>query len=254
MSSMDLPADVPRQVAQPTATRRPAVPTPTMTWVTLALMTTASVASLRAAPTMAVYGSGLRLPLPRPGDRVPAADRPGLRRTRLRLERRRLPLGLRGTVQAARLPRGLVPVRDDDLLLPEPAGVRRLHYRVRHRPGPRRQRRLHRRRHHGPVPDRRLGLLARYENPGGALQLGPDHRHARPRHRPRRPRHGLPRPGQPLGCAHGQRLVVRPAHRRRPGDPGPADSLAVPEVPQASRRTAAAAAAPTGATPPGGPS
>ncbi|MCX2182098.1 APC family permease [Streptomyces sp. SKN60] len=57
MSSMDVPAEVPRQVSQPPAVaadRRPA--TPTMTWVTLALMTTASVASLRAAPTMAVYG------------------------------------------------------------------------------------------------------------------------------------------------------------------------------------------------------
>ncbi|WP_329280471.1 APC family permease [Streptomyces sp. NBC_00691] len=50
MSSIDTPADVPR----PRAATRPA-PT-TLTWVTLALMTTASVASLRAAPTMAVYG------------------------------------------------------------------------------------------------------------------------------------------------------------------------------------------------------
>ncbi|MFB7025300.1 MULTISPECIES: APC family permease [unclassified Streptomyces] len=51
MSSIDTPADVPRPQA---AATRPA-PT-TLTWVTLALMTTASVASLRAAPTMAVYG------------------------------------------------------------------------------------------------------------------------------------------------------------------------------------------------------
>ncbi|WP_055598361.1 APC family permease [Streptomyces aureus] len=50
MSSIDTPADVPK----PRAVTRPA-PT-TLTWVTLALMTTASVASLRAAPTMAVYG------------------------------------------------------------------------------------------------------------------------------------------------------------------------------------------------------
>ncbi|MFF2569186.1 APC family permease [Streptomyces sp. NPDC058084] len=52
MASMDVPADVPRQAER--AATRPA--TPMMTWVTLALMTTASVASLRAAPTMAVYG------------------------------------------------------------------------------------------------------------------------------------------------------------------------------------------------------
>ncbi|MET7753413.1 APC family permease [Streptomyces sp. NPDC005389] len=51
MSSIDTSADVPRPRA---AATRPA-PT-TLTWVTLALMTTASVASLRAAPTMAVYG------------------------------------------------------------------------------------------------------------------------------------------------------------------------------------------------------
>ncbi|MEO3972654.1 APC family permease [Streptomyces sp. CAU 1734] len=56
MSSMDLPADAPRQpaAAETAAVGRPA--NPTLTWVTLALMTTASVASLRAAPTMAVYG------------------------------------------------------------------------------------------------------------------------------------------------------------------------------------------------------
>ncbi|WP_432753068.1 APC family permease [Streptomyces sp. JL2001] len=54
MSSMDVPAEVPRQVTHAAAARTPA--NPTMTWVTLALMTTASVASLRAAPTMAVYG------------------------------------------------------------------------------------------------------------------------------------------------------------------------------------------------------
>ncbi|MEV7282530.1 APC family permease [Streptomyces sp. NPDC093111] len=51
MASMDVPADLPKQRAE----TRAATP-PTLTWVTLALMTTASVASLRAAPTMAVYG------------------------------------------------------------------------------------------------------------------------------------------------------------------------------------------------------
>ncbi|MDX2562570.1 APC family permease [Streptomyces sp. TX20-6-3] len=50
MSSIDTSADVPK----PRAATRPAPAT--LTWVTLALMTTASVASLRAAPTMAVYG------------------------------------------------------------------------------------------------------------------------------------------------------------------------------------------------------
>ncbi|GAB7103152.1 APC family permease [Streptomyces phaeofaciens JCM 4814] len=53
MASMDIPADGPHEVARP-AVR--AVAAPRLTWLTLALMTTASVASLRAAPTMAVYG------------------------------------------------------------------------------------------------------------------------------------------------------------------------------------------------------
>ncbi|OQR60949.1 amino acid:proton antiporter [Streptomyces maremycinicus] len=55
MASMDVPAD-----RQPPAaaekTRAAVVDAPRLTWLTLALMTTASVASLRAAPTMAVYG------------------------------------------------------------------------------------------------------------------------------------------------------------------------------------------------------
>ncbi|BFV56289.1 APC family permease [Kitasatospora sp. CMC57] len=57
MSSMDVPADGSGSAttrARSAAVR--AVSVPKMTWVTLALMTTSSVASLRAAPTMAVYG------------------------------------------------------------------------------------------------------------------------------------------------------------------------------------------------------
>ena len=53
MASMDVPAD--RPVAAPAAKVVVAKPT-YITWVTLAFMTTASVASLRSAPTMAVYG------------------------------------------------------------------------------------------------------------------------------------------------------------------------------------------------------
>jgi hypothetical protein len=53
VASMDVPADPP--VAAKAA--RPRVVKPTyITWMTLAFMTTASVASLRSAPTMAVYG------------------------------------------------------------------------------------------------------------------------------------------------------------------------------------------------------
>ena len=53
MSSMDVPADRPARVpAAPVAVVKPTY----ITWLTLAFMTTASVASLRSAPTMAVYG------------------------------------------------------------------------------------------------------------------------------------------------------------------------------------------------------
>lgn len=54
MSAMDMPAELPKESARPVAMARPAAPR--LSWLTLALMTTASVASLRAAPTMAVYG------------------------------------------------------------------------------------------------------------------------------------------------------------------------------------------------------
>src|SRR6188768_80490 len=53
MSSMDVPAD--RPVSVPAKSAVVAKPT-YITWLTLAFMTTASVASLRSAPTMAVYG------------------------------------------------------------------------------------------------------------------------------------------------------------------------------------------------------
>jgi glutamate:GABA antiporter len=52
MSSMDVPAD--RPIAVPAA--RGLAGPKYITWLTLAFMTTASVASLRSAPTMAVYG------------------------------------------------------------------------------------------------------------------------------------------------------------------------------------------------------
>ncbi|WP_405014716.1 APC family permease [Kitasatospora sp. NBC_01539] len=55
MSAMDVPADGAGR--SDTTTRAvQAVSAPRLTWLTLALMTTSSVASLRAAPTMAVYG------------------------------------------------------------------------------------------------------------------------------------------------------------------------------------------------------
>ena len=53
MSAMDMPAE------QPVAASRAKAAVPKsawISWIALALMTTSSVASLRAAPTMAVYG------------------------------------------------------------------------------------------------------------------------------------------------------------------------------------------------------
>src|SRR5215217_3035244 len=53
MASMDVPAGRPVAVpAKPAVIAKPTY----ITWLTLAFMTTASVASLRSAPTMAVYG------------------------------------------------------------------------------------------------------------------------------------------------------------------------------------------------------
>ena len=52
---MDVPADRPLPRAEAVApTKAPAISY--ITWIALALMTTSSVASLRPAPTMAVYG------------------------------------------------------------------------------------------------------------------------------------------------------------------------------------------------------
>lgn len=64
MSATDMPAELPKDAARPVTRDRPAAPRPS--WVTLALMTTASVASLRAAPTMAVYGLACVLLYPVP--------------------------------------------------------------------------------------------------------------------------------------------------------------------------------------------
>src|SRR5690349_8183859 len=52
MTSMEVPADRPRGAVAKATVVKPAY----ITWLTLAFMTTASVASLRSAPTMAVYG------------------------------------------------------------------------------------------------------------------------------------------------------------------------------------------------------
>ncbi|WP_239124083.1 APC family permease [Rhizocola hellebori] len=54
MSAMDVPADKPAAAVPAAKTKAPAISY--ISWTTLALMTTASVASLRPAPSMAIYG------------------------------------------------------------------------------------------------------------------------------------------------------------------------------------------------------
>ena len=53
MSTADVPTD---GTGPPTTTRTRPTNTQWISWIALAMMTTSSVASLRAAPTMAVYG------------------------------------------------------------------------------------------------------------------------------------------------------------------------------------------------------
>ena len=90
MSAADVPAD--GSIAVAAGPRPPSAQY--ISWVALAMMTTSSVASLRAAPTMAVYGLACVFLYLLPGDRVPAADVAGLGGAGLRLGGRRLQLGL----------------------------------------------------------------------------------------------------------------------------------------------------------------
>ena len=132
MSSMDVPAD--RPVAVPAA--RGLAGPKYITWLTLAFMTTASVASLRSAPTMAVYGLTcvflyivpaiiFLLPQSLVAAELASGWSGGVFRW--------VSEGISREVGPAG---GVVPVRDDDLLLPDAAGVRREHAGLRLQPGP----------------------------------------------------------------------------------------------------------------------
>jgi hypothetical protein len=79
MTAMDVPAEG----ASDKAAEKPVARSKALTyisWIALALMTTSSVASLRPAPTMAVYGLALHLLVCRPGHYFPAAYILGVRR------------------------------------------------------------------------------------------------------------------------------------------------------------------------------
>ena len=134
MASMDVPAD--RPVAAPAGEGSPSSKPTYITWVTLAFMTTASVASLRSAPTMAVYGLTcvflyivpaiiFLLPQALVAAELASGWSGGVFRW--------VSEGLSAEVGPAR---GVVPVRDDDLLLPDAARVRGQHAGLRLQPRP----------------------------------------------------------------------------------------------------------------------
>ena len=189
------PCRSPRIVAKPTY----------ITWLTLAFMTTASVASLRSAPTMAVYGLDCvflylvpAIVFLLPQSLVAAELASGWKGGVFRW----VSEGISAAVGPAG---GLVPVRDDDLLLPHAAGVRREHPGLRLQSRTWRQRRLHRRRHRRRVLGRGLHLGARGH--GRDRQAGVErtaHRHADPGRYARGPRDRLPAPGQRVGRADGR--------------------------------------------------
>ncbi len=104
---------------------------------------------------------GVRVPLHRAGDRVPDAAGAGRRGAGVGLVRRRLPLGERGHLAALGPVGRLVPVRDDDLLLPDAAGVRREHAGVRVQSGSRDERRLYGGGHRRGLLERRVPVGAR---------------------------------------------------------------------------------------------
>ena len=185
MASMDVPAD--RPVAVPAA--KAVVKPQYITWLTLAFMTTASVASLRSAPTMAVYGLTcvflylvpaiiFLLPQSLVAAELASGWTGGVFRW--------VSEGMSAEVGPAG---GLVPVRDDDLLLPDAAGVRREHAGLRLQPRAGEQRRLHGHRHRHRLLARRVHVGARRHRRHRQARLErPAHRHADPRRDPRDPR------------------------------------------------------------------
>ena len=148
----------------------------------------------------------VRVPVPGAGDHLPAAAVAGRGRARVRLDRRRLPLGERGHLRQVGPAGGVVPVRDDDLLLPHAAGVRREHAGLRLQPGPGDERRLHGHRDRRRVLDGRVPLRARrHRRDRQARVQRAAHRHADPGRGARDPRDRLPAPGRVVGRADGRR-------------------------------------------------
>ena len=92
MSAADVPAD--DAGPMPAGTHPRDRPAQYISWVALAMMTTSSVASLRAAPTMAVYGLACVFLYLLPAVVFLLPDLAGLRGARLGLGGRHLQLGV----------------------------------------------------------------------------------------------------------------------------------------------------------------
>ena len=147
----------------------------------------------------------VRVPVPRAGGHLPAAAGTRGSGARVGMDGRSLPLGERGDVAAVGPAGGVVPVRDDDLLLPHASGVRREHAGLHLQPRPGGQRRLHRRRDCHRVLARRVPLGARRHRRDRQARLQrAARRHADPGRGPRHPRRHLPLAGQYLRRADGR--------------------------------------------------
>ena len=158
----------------------------------------------------------LRVPLHRAGDRVPDAAGAGRGRAGVGLVRRHLPLGQRGDLGQVGPARGLVPVRDDDLLLPHAAGLRGQHAGLRLQPRPRRQRRLHGDRDRRRLLARRIHVGPRRHGRDRQARLQrAAHRHADPGRAARDPRRRLPDAGRDVGGADERRPPDPPVDRHR---------------------------------------
>ena len=144
---------------------------------------------------------GLRVSVRDSRNRVLRADLARVGGARIGLEGRRLQLGHRGDLRADGAAGDLVPVRDDDLLLPGAAGLRREHDRLHHQSRPGQQRRLHGRDHRRAVLGQRARLLTRGGTDRQARVRRNRDRNTDPRRDPRRDGGRIPASGQPLSRA-----------------------------------------------------
>ena len=218
MSAADVPAG---DAGVDPGRARPRDPTQWISWVALAMMTTSSVASLRAAPTMAVYGLAcvfLYL-LPAIVFLLPTS-----------LVSAELASGWEGGIykwvsEGISKPMGFLAVWCQFAMTifyyPSLLGFVASTLAYVFNPELASSGVWTACGHHRRLLVRRLGLLARHQGRGRARQRWPDHRHPHPGRRPGPARHGLPRSGQRVRGADDRR---QPAARRGPGSPASCSS------------------------------